>query len=159
MRQDTARTRAAVASLPSAIRAQVHAPVTGLDVALRMDIARARDAQRAMLGDVHSIGQCGAVYAKCDNAAERWLLAVGGVSMGRVAGARDLTQWRVQCGARGAGYLFRDVPAFLAGFDFAGTWREFAFFFGTAFDAGGAAPAPLVVKGGGGASLALLSSG
>jgi hypothetical protein len=44
-----ARTRASVAPLPSTIRAQVHALVTGLDVALRADIARARDALRAML--------------------------------------------------------------------------------------------------------------
>ena len=82
-----ARTRASVAPLPSAIRAQVHALVTGLDVALRTDIARARDALRAMLGDVQLIEENGAVYAECDNAAERLLLAVGGVSMGRVAGA------------------------------------------------------------------------
>ncbi len=45
-----ARTRAAV-PLPSTIRAQVHALVTGLDVALRTDTARARDALRAMLGN------------------------------------------------------------------------------------------------------------
>jgi site-specific DNA recombinase len=81
-----ARTRAATAPLPSAIRAQVHALVTGLDVALRADVARARDALRAMLGDVQLIEENGAVYAECDNAAERLLLAVGGVSMGRVAG-------------------------------------------------------------------------
>ena len=81
-----ARTRAAVAPLPSTIRAQVHALVTGLDVALRADVARARDALRAMLGDVQLIEENGAVYAECDNAAERLLLAVGGVSMGRVAG-------------------------------------------------------------------------
>jgi site-specific DNA recombinase len=75
-----ARTRAAVAPLPSAIRAQVHALVTGLDVALRADVARARDALRAMLGDVQLIEEDGAVYAECDNAAERLLLAVGGMS-------------------------------------------------------------------------------
>ena len=34
-----ARTRAAVAPLPSTIRTQVHALVTGLDVALRTDVA------------------------------------------------------------------------------------------------------------------------
>ncbi len=81
-----ARTRAAVAPQPSAVRAQVHALVTGLDVALRTDVARARDALRAVLGDVQLIEENGAVYAECDNAAERLLLAVGGVSMGRVAG-------------------------------------------------------------------------
>ena len=81
-----ARTRAAVAPLPSAIRAQVHALVTGLEAALRTDVARARDALRAMLGDVQLIEENGSVYAECDNAAERLLLAVGGVSMGRVAG-------------------------------------------------------------------------
>jgi len=75
-------------------RAQVHALVTGLDVALRTDVARARDALRAMLGDVQLIEESGAVYAECDNAAERLLLAVGGVSMGRVAGARNPTQKR-----------------------------------------------------------------
>jgi DNA invertase Pin-like site-specific DNA recombinase len=91
-----ARTRAAVAPLPLAIRAQVHALVAGLDVALRTDVARARDALRAVLGDVQLIEENGAVYAECDNAAERLLLAVGGVSMGRVAGARNLTQRHVR---------------------------------------------------------------
>jgi hypothetical protein len=66
-----ARTRAAVAPLPSAIRAQVHAPVTGLDVALRTDVGRTRDALRAVLGDVQLIEENGSVYAECDNAAER----------------------------------------------------------------------------------------
>ena len=60
--------------------------MTGLDVALRTDMARARDALRAVLGDVQLIEENGAVYAECGNAAERLLLAVGGVSMGRVAG-------------------------------------------------------------------------
>ena len=83
-----ARRRPAVAPLPSSIRAQVHALVTGLETALRTDVARARDALRAMLGDVQLIEENGAVYAECDNAAERLLLAVGGVSMGRVAGVR-----------------------------------------------------------------------
>jgi hypothetical protein len=41
-----------------------------------------------MLGEVQLIEESGAVYAECDNAAERLLLAVGGVSMGRVAGVR-----------------------------------------------------------------------
>ncbi|WP_133660575.1 hypothetical protein [Paraburkholderia sp. BL10I2N1] len=60
--------------------------VTGLDVALRSDLARARDALRALLGDVQLIEENGAVYAECDNAAERLPLADGGMSMGRVAG-------------------------------------------------------------------------
>ncbi len=60
--------------------------VTGLEAALRTDVGRARDALRAMLGNVELIEENGAVYAECDNAAERLLLAVGGVSMGRVAG-------------------------------------------------------------------------
>ena len=34
------------------------------------------------------IEEKGAVYAECDNAAERLLLAVGGASIGRVAGVR-----------------------------------------------------------------------
>jgi hypothetical protein len=57
-----------------------------LDLAVRTDVARARDALRAVLGDVQPIEENGAVYAECDNAADRLLLAVGGVSMGRVAG-------------------------------------------------------------------------
>ena len=65
----------------------MHALVTGLDVALRADIARARDALRAMLGDVQLLEEKGAIYAEWDNAAERLLLAVGGASMGRVAWA------------------------------------------------------------------------
>jgi DNA invertase Pin-like site-specific DNA recombinase len=81
-----ARTRVAVAPLPSTIRAQVRALVTGLEAALRTDVVRARDALRAMLGDVQLIEENGSVYAECDNAAERLVLAVGGVSMGRVAG-------------------------------------------------------------------------
>ena len=98
---ERARRRAAVAPLPSAIRAQVHALVTGLEAALRTDVARARDALRAMLGDVQLIEENGSVYAECDNAAERLLLAVGGVSMGRVAGARNLNYLRIRrCGLR-----------------------------------------------------------
>ena len=73
--------------LPSAIRGQVRALVASLNIALRADVARARDALRAMLGDLQLIEDDGSVYAECDNAAERLLLAVGGVSMGRVAGA------------------------------------------------------------------------
>ena len=60
--------------------------MTGPDVALRTDVARGRDALRAMLGDVQPIKENGAIYAECDNAAERLVLAVGGVSMGLVAG-------------------------------------------------------------------------
>jgi site-specific DNA recombinase len=45
------------------------------------------DALRAMLGDVQLIEEKGALYGECDNAAERLLLAVGGVSMDLVAGA------------------------------------------------------------------------
>ena len=81
-----AMTRTNVAPLPSAIRAQVHALVSRLDMALQADVARARDALRAVLGEVQLIEENGEVYAECDNAAERLLLAVGGVSMGRVAG-------------------------------------------------------------------------
>ena len=69
--------------------------MTGLDVALRTDVARARDALRAVLGDVQLIEENGSVYAECDNAAERLLLAVGGVSMGRVAGGCNRTRLRV----------------------------------------------------------------
>ena len=49
-----------------------------------------------MLGDVHLIEEDGAVYAECDNAAERLLLAVGGASMGRVPGACNPTWKRVR---------------------------------------------------------------
>jgi hypothetical protein len=84
-----ARTRVSVAPQPSAIRAHVRTLVTGLDLALRADVARARDALRALLGDIQLIEENGEVYAECDNAAERLLLAVGGVSMGGVAGVRN----------------------------------------------------------------------
>jgi len=47
---------------------------------MRTDVPRVRDALRAVLGDVQLIEEDGAVYAECDNAAERLLLAVGGVS-------------------------------------------------------------------------------
>jgi hypothetical protein len=63
---------------------------------LRTDVARARDALRAMLGDVQLIEEDGAAYAKCNNAAERLLLAVGGVSMDRVAGACNRTRLRIR---------------------------------------------------------------
>jgi len=68
--------------------------ITHLEREEMPDIARARDALRAMLGDVQLIEEKGAVYAECDNAAERLLLAVGGASMGRVAGARKRTHLR-----------------------------------------------------------------
>jgi site-specific DNA recombinase len=80
------RTRASAAPLASTVRTQVRALVTGLDAALRTDVDRARGALRAVLGDVQVIQENGSLYAECDNAAERLLLAVGGVSMGRVAG-------------------------------------------------------------------------
>ena len=64
----------------------MHALVTGLDAALRTDVASPRHALRAMLGNVQLIAENGAIYAECDNAAEKPLLAVGGVSMGLVAG-------------------------------------------------------------------------
>jgi hypothetical protein len=41
-----------------------------------------------MLGDVQLIEKNGAVYAECDNADERLLLAVGGVLIDRVAASR-----------------------------------------------------------------------
>ena len=47
---------------------------------MRTDVARARDALRAMLGDVQLIEENGTAFAECGNAAERLLLAVGGVS-------------------------------------------------------------------------------
>jgi hypothetical protein len=50
-----------------------------------------RDAPRAVLGDVRLIEENGSVYAECDSAAERLLLAIGGVPMGRVAGVRNRT--------------------------------------------------------------------
>ena len=106
-----ARTRASVAPLRSStIRAQVRALVTGLDVALRADIARARDALRAVLGDVQLIEENGAVYAECDNAAERLLLAVrrrvdgsgcGGPQTSPDAMVSDRVKgaaWRRRCG-------------------------------------------------------------
>jgi hypothetical protein len=42
---------------------------------LQFALLRARDSLRAVLGDV----QNSAVYAECDNAAKRLLLALGGV--------------------------------------------------------------------------------
>ena len=70
-----------MAPLRSFIRAQVCVLVTSLQAALRMDAAWARDALRAGACRCSTIEENGAVYAECDNAAERLLLAVGGVSM------------------------------------------------------------------------------
>jgi hypothetical protein len=76
----------------------VHALVIGLDVALRADMVRALDALGALLGEVRLIEENGAVYAECDNAAERLLLAVRGVSLGRVAGVRyaKWNHWKIK---------------------------------------------------------------
>ena len=57
------------------------------------DALRACSAMYAERGD-------GAVYAECDNATERLLLAVGGVSMGQVAGACNRTRLYVQANGR-----------------------------------------------------------
>lgn len=81
------RTRAGVTSLPSAMRERVRALAAGLEGALRDEIPKAREALRAAFGEIRIVPENGKVYAEFEDAAERLLVAVGGLQMGRVAGA------------------------------------------------------------------------
>lgn len=84
---ESARARAGVTSLPNAMRQRVQALVAGLEGALRDEVPKAREALRAAFGDVRLVPAEGKVYAEFEDAAERLLVAIGGVQMGRVAGA------------------------------------------------------------------------
>ena len=83
-------------ALPSAVRARVRALAADLEAALQLDKARARDVLRAMFGRIVLVQDGDAVYAEFDDAAESLILAIGGASLGRVAGARNRTRLRVR---------------------------------------------------------------
>ena len=74
-------------TLPSAIRSRVRALAKDLEGSLYRELPKARAALRATLGDIVLVQDGDAVYAECDDAAESLLLAVGGASLGWVAGA------------------------------------------------------------------------
>ena len=82
-----AKTRAGVTSLPRAMRERVRVLIEGLEGALRDEVPKAREALQAAFGEIRLVPNEGKVYAEFEDAAERLLVAVGGVQMGRVAGA------------------------------------------------------------------------
>jgi hypothetical protein len=56
--------------------------VTGLDVALRTDVAHARDALRAMLGDVRTTRGCPNARQKCrESASDKTRTAQNGLTV------------------------------------------------------------------------------
>jgi len=76
------------------MRARVRALADGLEAALREETPRAREALRAAFGEIRLVADGEEVVAEF--AAERLMLAVGGASMGRVAGACNLDEIRLQ---------------------------------------------------------------
>jgi len=93
---ERAPARAGVTSLPAAMRARVRALADGLEAALREETPRAREALRAAFGEIRLVADGEEVVAEFEDAAERLMLAVGGASMGRVAGACNLDEIRLQ---------------------------------------------------------------
>ncbi len=81
------RTRADVTMLPAAIRIRARALANDLRGVLQRETSLAREALRATFGSIRLVPDEGAIYAEFDDAAENLLLAVGGASLGRVAGA------------------------------------------------------------------------
>jgi site-specific DNA recombinase len=81
------KTRAGVTSLPRAMRERVRALIAGLEGALRDEVPKAREALQAAFGEIKLVPNEGKVYAEFEDAAERLLVAAGGVQIGRVAGA------------------------------------------------------------------------
>jgi hypothetical protein len=73
--------------LPAAIRMRVRALANDLRGVLQRETKLAREALRATFGPILTLDK-GMVYAEFDDAAENLLVAVGGASMGRVAGVR-----------------------------------------------------------------------
>ena len=78
------------------MRARVRALADGLEAALREETPRAREALRAAFGEIRLVADGEEVVAEFEDAAERLMLAVGGASMGRVAGACNLDEIRLQ---------------------------------------------------------------
>jgi DNA invertase Pin-like site-specific DNA recombinase len=75
------------------IKARARELAADLAAALRQDsVARARDSLRAALGEVRVAREDGAMFAEFEDSSERMLLAVGGESLGMVAGTRNLTR-------------------------------------------------------------------
>ena len=80
--------------LPAAIRMRVRALANDLRGVLQRETKPGREALRATFGSIRLVPEEGVIYAEFDDAAENLLLAVGGASLGRVAGARKRAQMR-----------------------------------------------------------------
>lgn len=78
--------RAPSVDVGSGLRAHLRARALDLAGALARDTARGRDVLRDLLGEVRLKPDGEALYAEFEPAADRALLAAGGVSLGRVAG-------------------------------------------------------------------------
>lgn len=82
--------------IATGIRTRLRALALDLSGALGQNIGRARSILRGLLGDVRLVREGPAVFAEVDCATDRLLLVVGGESLGRVAGTRNLTRLRVR---------------------------------------------------------------
>ena len=78
------------------MRARVRALADGLECALLEETPRAREALRAAFGEIRLVADGEKLFAEFEDAAERLLIAVGGASMGRVAGACNLDEHRLR---------------------------------------------------------------
>ena len=78
------------------LRPRLRAVALDLCSALECDKARARTILRELLGEVRLKPEGEAVYAEVESAADRLLVAAGDVSLGLVAGGRNLTRLRVR---------------------------------------------------------------
>ena len=62
---------------------------------LERDVDRARDVLRELLGGVALVREEDAVYAEIETRLDRFLVAAGGASLGRVAGGCNRTRLQV----------------------------------------------------------------
>lgn len=90
-----ATARATVSTLPGAVRTRVRALAAGIESAVRENLATARPLLRETFGEIRLESKEGTVFAVFEDAADRMMLAVGGASIGRVAGVRNLIYRRL----------------------------------------------------------------
>lgn len=96
MALDEPQARAAPADVCRDLRTRLRAVALDLASALARDKAQARTILRELLGEVRLKPEGEAVYAEVESAADRLLVAAGDVSLGLVAGGRNLTRLRVR---------------------------------------------------------------
>lgn len=90
-----ATAKGTVSTLPAAIRGRVRALAAGIEGAVRENLATARPMLREAFGEIRLMPDQGTVVAEFEDVTERLMLAVGGASMDRVAGACNLIHLRI----------------------------------------------------------------